>query len=53
MEKELLAFYIVLCYLFDFGALTVKNGSNWWNFIFAPIFVPIKLGRILAIKAAN
>jgi hypothetical protein len=28
----------------------VKDGSNWWNFLLAPIILPIKLGRTLAME---
>lgn len=43
-----LVLYCIISYLFEIGCSTVPNGSNWYNFIFAPIFMPIKIGRALA-----
>ena len=40
--------YCIISYLFEIGCSTVPNGSNWYNFLFAPIFMPIKIGRGLA-----
>ena len=37
---EYLYFYVVFTYLFDLGTSMIKNGSNWYNFLFAPIFFP-------------
>lgn len=41
--------YCVISYLFEFGTSTVPNGTNWYNFLFAPVFMPIKIGRALAL----
>ncbi len=44
----LIWFYVVFTYLFEIGCITVKDGSNWYNLLLAPIFMPIKIGRYYA-----
>ena len=44
-----LILYCIISYLFAFGTLMAPDGSNWYNFVFAPIFMPIQIGRALAI----
>jgi hypothetical protein len=46
--ENLLYFYIIFSYLFELGASSIKNGSNWWNFLLAPIILPIKMGMYYA-----
>lgn len=43
-----LVLYCIISYLFEIGCLDVPFGTNWYNFLFAPIFMPIKIGRGLA-----
>ena len=48
MENLVLLGYVIFSYLFEIGASSVPHGSNWYNFLLAPIFMPIKIGRVLA-----
>lgn len=41
--------YCIASYLFEFGASTVPGGTNWYNILFAPVFMPFKIGRALAL----
>lgn len=43
-----LILYIIFSYLFEIGAGTQPNGSNWYNLLLAPIVMPIKIGRGIA-----
>ena len=45
---EELILYCIISYLFEIGCSTVPDGSNWYNFLFAPISMPIKIGSALA-----
>lgn len=44
-----LVLYCIISYLFEIGCSLVPKGTNWYNFLFAPIFMPIKIGRYLAL----
>lgn len=44
----LLYFYIAFTYLFEIGCALAPDGSNWYDFMFAPIIFPIKIGRMCA-----
>ena len=46
--KDFIIFYCVIAYLFEIGASMHPDGSNWWNLLFAPIVVPIHMGRYMA-----
>ena len=46
---EGLILYCIISYLFEIGCSIVPHGTNWINFLFAPIFMPIKIGRGLSI----
>lgn len=48
MEQTLIL-YCIISYLFELGCSLAPEGTNWYNFIFAPIFMPIKIGRGLAL----
>lgn len=50
--KELLL-YCIISYLFEIGCSMIPHGTNWFNFIFAPIFMPIKIGRGLCLILKN
>lgn len=50
---EGLILYCIISYLFEIGCAMVSKGTNWVNFILAPVFMPIKIGRALAYLMIN
>lgn len=43
-----LIFYIIFSYLFEIGVSTGPGKIPWHNIVFAPIFMPLALGRFCA-----